>query len=477
MPLVFSQGVFRCEALGNEPETSVSPPQFPTPQRLPNCHPNLILVLRRTVYALLLWASFGSLWAQPVQTLTRIPADLPPNSEVFVFSDEEGALLLFQEGQEAEVLQLNSDLEVQHRFRVLGFPDETDMERLGFTYDEGELTVCYQSREDSEVVALWITPEEEGSQRVEMGLRQLLKGSTPWDNFTYEGSLHMLRFARGQGEIRLCRFEGGDEFQTLSFPLENADLLRGRRLQFSRLDSLDISQLEKTYARTKMYLRGADLYFSLDQDNGTYLIHINLEEESVEEYMVRLDLGENLAQHTASLLTPNFLYQAALLDQELYWWAHSLNYLQPGNTTAPAPMPLQLPETVDTYWVKPSGLEPTQLAPVELWAAWEEAPYFGIAQQITGDDIENPALQLAAVWPLQGHGLTGMVVSESVQSLLWTAYVDPFTGRLNTESQPIPLLSEVQAPRTPAHARSFQMGNRTFWGYYDATSGTYVIGE
>lgn len=413
--------------------------------------------------------------AQPVRELNRLPADsLPPGSEVYAFSNARGVLLLFQEGDQAEIFHLDDNLQLIDRFALTDLPPSEEVDRLGFTYREGRLNIIYRGKGSDEVQVLQVLPETASTQMFRMNMADLFRGSTQWANFTYQGALHMIRLPRSGDQIRLCRFEGGRDFHTEVFDLQRLTLGKDVQEGMVRIDSSNRHLLDQTYSPAKLYLQGNQLYLTLDQSGGTTVAQIDLDSNQKREYSLPTPTQQG---HSNSLLADLNLYQLAATTDSLYFRIYDLTSLKPLTTFAYTDDdPLDL-RTGPVAIREPDEQTQEELSLAEVLARWAEAPHLALALQPMGYDLVQ--LSLGAVWPLRNHGLTGIVIDEQSQSVSFPSLIDLRT--LVPASDQTPALVAKDFPperlRQGAMPVTFAMNGRKYWGYFDPASGEYVVGK
>jgi len=413
--------------------------------------------------------------AQPIRELNRLPADsLPPGSEVYAFSNARGVLLLFQEGDQAEIFHLDDNLQLVDRFALTDLPPSDEVDRLGFTYREGRLNIIYRGRDSDEVQVLQVLPESASTQMFRMNMADLFRGSAQWANFTYQGALHMIRLPRSGDQIRLCRFEGGRDFHTEVFDLQRLSLDREVQDGMVRIDSSNRHQLEKTYSPAKLYVQGNQLYLTHDQVGGTTVAQIDLDSNQKQEYTLPSPTQQGRSN---SLLADLNLYQLAATKDSLYFRIYDLTSLKSLTTFAYTDAdPLDL-RTGPVAISEPAGQTQEEWSLAEVLARWAEAPHLALALQPMGYDLVQ--LSLGAVWPLRNHGLTGIVIDEQSQSVSFPSLIDLRT--LVPASDQTPALVAKDFPperlRQGAMPITFAMNGRKYWGYFDPVRGEYVVGE
>jgi hypothetical protein len=413
--------------------------------------------------------------AQPIRELNRLPADsLPPGSEVYAFSNARGVLLLFQEGDQAEIFHLDDDLQLVDRFQLTDLPPSDAVDRLGFTYREGRLNIIYRRKDSDEVQVLQVLPKTASTQTFRMNMADLFRGSTQWANFTYQGALHMVRLPRSGRQIRLCRFEGGRDFHTEVFELEQLALGQSVQSQMVRIDSSNRHQLSQTYSPAKLYLQDNQLYLTHDQVGGTTVAQIDLATNQKQEYTLPTPTQQGRSN---SLLADLNLYQLTATSDSLYFRIYDLSSLKPLTTFAYTDAdPLDL-RTGPVVTRKSEGETQEELSLADVLARWDEAPHLALTLQPMGYDLVQ--LSLGAVWPLRNHGLTGIVIDEQSESVSFPSLIDLRTLVPASDQAPA-LVAKAFPPeqlRQGAMPISFAMNGKRYWGYFDPAKGEYVVGE
>ncbi len=423
------------------------------------------------IFATLALLITGSLFAQPLRELTRLKADLPLNADAYAFTNERGTLLLFQEGQQAHVFQLTPNLRILQQFKVLDLPEPSAYERLGFTYRDGNLYICYREKQTGLLQVVQVVQESESTEvfRVE----EELAGDLQWGTFTHGGILHIIRVPRFGDEIRLCRFEGRGEFSTTNYQVP-AGFTERLAAGVQRIDSSNVGQIAATYLHNKMYLQRDQLYLTLEDPGMTQVFHIDLTDQTQYLYEYPLPpstLGSN------SLLVDDHLLQLALTPDSLYFQVSPV-----GEGLLPflygysheEPLPLQ---NGPAAMMSPAGLEYHDMAAADIAAEWQDASHLALA--LEEGDIEHLILTCAGVWPEQERGISGAVIQEDIRSLAFQGYLSPFD--FHPISAPTTLMATKSFPpnslqRAPLLV-TFSQGGESYWGYYDRQDGSFVLGR
>lgn len=427
------------------------------------------LFLRR---CFLFLALAGGTWAASAQTLrelTRLDADLPPNAEAYAFSNERGALLLFQEGSQAQLLLLNPQLEVVRNFTVTDLPAPADFDRLGFTFQGGQLSICYRERGTGLLQVIQVNPEA-GETEV-FRLQDQLAGDLNWGTFTHEGILHMVRVPRFGNEIRLCRFEGGGEFNAFAYPVPQGftEQLAGG---VQRLDSSNRAQLSTTYWPAKMYLYDGQLYLTREDSGYTEVMHIDLATREAQFHEHHLPDGTRLSN---SLLLDDRLFQLGMSADSLFFGVSQVGDSLPLSQYRYHRAGLWRLREGPVVQRDPTGNQYLDLSSAEVSAAWDDAPHLALA--LTAQEEDRYLLACGAVWPQRERGLSGAVIHEQTRSLAFQSFLDIYS--LQPVGPPAELIATNRFPpeyfqRAPL-SLSFQLQQQRYWGYYDRQTGKFVL--
>ncbi|MEM9986076.1 MAG: hypothetical protein AAF804_13370 [Bacteroidota bacterium] len=430
--------------------------------------------MRRFLCLLLLGLNLSALFAQQIRELTRLETKLPPEAEVFAFSNSRGVLLLFQEGNTAQVFQLNPSLEVISQFVVSDLPQASDFDRIGFTYREGKLSICYLERRTQEVQVLEVWPEDAYTELFRIDEAELARGDLQWGTFTHEGVLHMIRTPRGGEEIRISKFEGGGAFSSQTYPVPQPfiEALSG---QVVRNDSSNQGSLDQTYSSAKMYLQSGLLTLTADQATGTDLLRLDLASEEAHYQRFDYPLGTRLGN---SIFDGERLLQFALSTDSFHVRASDIyGGYQTAEFTYEAQQDWPLRGENSAMAADEGGSYYVDYSCEELHTAWLEASHIGLGLAYPEPGIL--ALTLGSVAPSRERGLTGEVIQESARTLSFSTYLSAYN--LKPMFAPEGMVATRRFPpeeiRRQPQMLTFSIGDDAFWGYYEAETGSFLLGN
>ncbi|MEM7368833.1 MAG: hypothetical protein AAF587_09515 [Bacteroidota bacterium] len=278
---------------------------------------------RFSFFGLLLFV-LGILQAQPVdfQPLLELNPSITDSTAIHVLQGEGEITLIFLEETEAQIFVLSSDMDLRNSFRLSDLPLPEEYTFLGFTDMPGSLHFCYQHQTDGAYEVLSVEKETGEPEWFGIDMGRLPRHSVYWGSFTHEGILHILRMPRGGSSVRLCRFEGGQQFNTQEFELGHPEILQKAQYHFARVEADSSQGLESTWYPGKMYLKDDRIYLSLDELGSTHLVEINLLSEEKKEWTLpapgfSLGRDELISVKNNSLILGNYLYQAAASQDSL----------------------------------------------------------------------------------------------------------------------------------------------------------------
>ena len=430
--------------------------------------------MRRLFCLLLLGLNLSILVAQQIRELTRLETQLPPDAEVFAFSNSRGVLLLFQEGNTAQVYQLTPSLKVVNQFVVSDLPESRDFDRIGFTYRDGKLSICYLERTTQEVQVLEVWPEDAYTELFRIDEAEMARGDLQWGTFTHEGILHMIRAPRGGEEIRISKYEGGGAFSSQTYPVPQT-FIESLSGQVVRIDSSNQGSLDQTYAPAKMYLQAGLLTLTADQATGTDFLQLDLASDEATYQRFAYPLGTTLGN---SIFDGERLLQFALSPDSVHVWASDIyGGYQTAEFTYEAQQDWPLRGENSAKAEDEGGSYYVDYTCEELHAAWLEAAHIGLGLAYPEPGIL--ALTLGSITPSRERGLTGEVIQESAQTLGFSTYLSAFN--LKPLYAPEGMVATKRFPpeeiRRQPQMLTFSIGDDAFWGYYEAETGSFILGD
>ncbi|RMG60455.1 MAG: hypothetical protein D6722_20910, partial [Bacteroidetes bacterium] len=253
----------------------------------------------------------------PYRPLVRVDMPLSEEAEVYSFAGPDGATLFFREGSQARILLLDADLKVVRNLEVYDLPSQEEMELLGFTEAPEAIHLVYRSWVADAYYVVTVDRYDGRTQEHPISMGRLRERThVYWGTFTYEGTLHILRMPRDSRSLRLCRFEGGDNFNIEEFALEKEDFLEKTQYALTRIDPEEVPELGDTYPLGKMYHSGTNLYLTLEEPMSTYVVAIDLLNGEKEEFSLPTPSfvpgpQQSISFKTNSIILGHTLFQVA----------------------------------------------------------------------------------------------------------------------------------------------------------------------
>ncbi len=413
--------------------------------------------------------------AQPFEALIPIEESLGDSSEVAIFSDENGGILFVREGNSALVLALDRELRVKKQFRIFDLPPLDSHLRLGYTYKRGQLYIAYLDRKTKEYKGLSIFPDEESSRFSAIDMSRLSRGSVFWGTFTYEGILHIVRLPRGQASIRLCRFEGGEEFSAQEYPVLKDEFVQGMRDNLTRIDAENPPSLEKTYLPGKLYHYEDQLYLTLDDRGQTHVVHINLKTGLKDEFTLEAPGFQDSLTKSNSLILQDKIFQLAMSRDSVHLLVRELN--------SDKVLRSLLYDGRDEWEFQRGAMvledkngQTKQLSDRDSFLTHAyDMPYLGMGADLIADTLAE--LTFGAVRPTLIKGITGMILKTDFEKVY-------FSTLLNTRDLfPLLQLPEALANRRfppplfkeKPHFQTFKWEGKPYFGYYDRENGGFYL--
>lgn len=414
-------------------------------------------------------------FSQPFEKLIPIADNLAKNAEVYLFSDENGGLLFIKEENNGIVLKLDNELEVEKTFKVSGFPDKSSHEQLGFTYKDGLLFLAYLNKETEAYEVVSILSDTEGTQYSTIDMSRLSRGSVFWGTFTYKGALHIVRLPKDKATIRLCRFEGGEEFNAEEYQIESEEFANRMRNNLTRIDAEHPPTMDRTYLPGKLYHYEDQLYLTLDEATETHVVHINLRNGNKEEYSLPVVQFKDSLTKSNSLIVEDRVLQLAMCKDSLCLTIRDLNSrleLHKYQYTVNDDWDIQLWHAEQ---VLADGKIKNFSSHQEFFDQIYGMPYLAIGANMQADSkIE---FQLGGVSPLVTKGVTGIIIDQNFE----LAYLPSFIETQNDhfpQALPRLLVSNRFAGSqlsTKPNYRKLKWNGKSYFGYFDEARGGYYL--
>lgn len=432
----------------------------------------------------LLFLCVGMLQAQPAdfQPLLELNPDMSDSTTIHVFPSDEGITLVFLEETEAQIFVLSPDMDILGSFRLTDLPEKESYEFLGFTDMPGSLHFCYQQREDGAYEVLSVEKSTGQPEWFGIDMGRLPRHSVYWGSFTHEGILHILRMPRGGKSIRLCRFEGGKQFNTQEFQLGQPEILQKAQYHFARIEPDSKEGLGATWYPGKMYVNEDRIYLSLDEPGITYLVEIDLMSGEKKEWTVpapafAVGRDEMISVKNNSLILGDFLYQAAASSDSLVVDIKTLagdqtlvHYAYGGED--------EIEVLAGEFVTQNSEGETILLEDTKSWLnALASHPYLAISGSIMQDTLLE--LTIGGVKLKHNLGLTGLLVDEEVKSCYFSTLMSLPTH--SPKALPESDLAEMRFPPPifwgKPHLKGFASQDQQHLMYYDPNLQRVILGS
>lgn len=456
----FSFSIFLCELR----------PYFHTVNDCPM--KNLMLKILTCCFLFATYSAFG----QNFQPLTQIQVPLSDFAEVYSFSDDNGITLLFKEGTEAQLYLLDRNFQVKQNYTLYDLPSEGSLKKVGFTNLPDQLNIYYWAEDSDEYKVYAISKSAGTAQTLTFDVGRVRKGLIYWGTFTYDGVLHILRMPRNTNSIRICRFEGENNFDTREFSLDKADFLEKTDYELTRIEQPEELGITDVYLPGKMYHFGESVYLTLDEPGYTYLVSINLRTGQKTEQNI---VGPGFAQ------TPSWKSNSAFLDNHLYQLAVSEDSLKLQITDVSGNQIVRSYAfgSEDDFVIQTGGMkmqdergnEQSIFRTSDFLQEVSGSDYLAILAQ---NSLETQATELCmgGVKPLQVRGVSGLVLEETYRSVFFRSVLSE-PGYLPVSA---PLASSNRRPTFPRGEAHFVRGTfrgQIFRGYYDPRTKAFTIGK
>ncbi|MDX2249077.1 MAG: hypothetical protein SF052_19975 [Bacteroidia bacterium] len=413
--------------------------------------------------------SFG----QTFQPLNQISIPLSEKAEVYAFSDDAGITLLFKEGTEAQLYLLDHNFQVKQNYPLYDLPAAGVLEKVGFTNLPDQLNIYYWS-EDTDEYQVYSISKSAGlmeTRRFDVG--RLRKGLVYWGTFTFDGVLHILRMPRNTNTIRICRFEGEDNFDTQEFSLEKTDFLEKTNYELTRIENPEELQITDVYLPGKMYHYGENVYLTLDEPGFTYLISINLRTgQKTEQNITGPDFTSSYKSNSA-LLGKN-LYQVAVSTDSLRF---QITDIHSGSIVRKYAYGITDEISIQTGGMTirdEAGNEKPVFLTSDFFQEIGRSDYMAILAQ-NSSEAPMTEVYIGGVKPSQVRGVSGLLLDESFRTVFFRSVLS------HPAFLPVsaPLASSNRRPTFPRGEKYFVRGSskgRPFRGYYNPRTKSFTIG-
>ncbi|MEZ4777519.1 MAG: hypothetical protein R3D00_30360 [Bacteroidia bacterium] len=432
------------------------------------------LKLKFLSYFLLLAAY--PVFGQNFQPLAQIPVPLSGSAEVYAFSDENGITLLFKEGTEAQLYLLDLNFKVKQNYTLYDLPAEGRLQRVGFTNLPDQLNIYYWSEDSDEYQVYAISKSEGTAKTMNFDVGRVRKGLIYWGTFTFDGVLHILRMPRNTNTIRICRFEGEDNFDTREFSIDKADFLEKTDYELTRIEQPEELSLTDVYLPGKMYHYGESVFLTLDEPGFTYLVSINLRTgQKLEQNITGPGFAQLSSWKSNSAFLGNYLYQLAASEDSLKLQIMDVRGGQIVRSYAFGAEDDLAIQTGGITLMDELGNEKSIFRTADFLQEVARTDYLAILAQ-NSPEAPMTELCMGGVKPTQVRGVSGVVLDESYRSVFFRSVL----------SQPAflpvsaPLASSNRRPTFPGGEAHFVRGayrGQIFRGYYDPRAKAFKIGR
>lgn len=425
----------------------------------------------------LLSLSFSSL-AQSFRPLVQLDIQPTESTEVYAFSGPEGMTLLFKEGRQAQLFILNHQFEVQNQFPVYGLPEGNSLRQLGFTNQEKELHIYYWSEDLDEYEVYSISKDNGTSSNGKFDLGRTRKGHVYWGTFTYEGILHILRMPRSGNTIRLCRFEGGNNFSTEDFNINKPDFFEKTNFELSRIENPEEVLLTENYLPGKMYHYGDMVYLTLEEAESTYLVSIDLLNLNKTErsYSVPLSLPEDRSVlRSNSMVLGQELFQVAASQDSVALLIRNISTGRVMNSFRYGKDETIGIQTGNIIATNQEGDQVVVYSTRDLLSDITASSYIAINAREVPDNSEIE-LCIGSVQPSSIKGISGIVLDESYETTFFRSILRK--PSFQPISAPIASVDRKRIfPNSEPHSIKWRHQGKTFKGYYDRRKGKFILGR
>ncbi|MEL6843029.1 MAG: hypothetical protein AAFP02_07420, partial [Bacteroidota bacterium] len=425
-------------------------------------------------YLLAFLALAASLNAQSFQPLTEIETELGQQAQAFSFQDAEGVTLLFQERGQARIFLLDPNMKLRQSFVLNNLPQRSNLRPLGFTNRTDALHFYYLDLETGVYEAFSVSKQDGRSEQYRLNLRER-RAHLHAGAFTYQGTLHIVRMPKGSNVIRLCKFEDGGDFDTREIVLQREDFAQKVDYQLTTIHPDSTIELAHTWQNAKMYQYGPYLYLSLDEAGRTYLAEIDLTSgRQSERSLAAPSLGPDPLHYKAnSLLWQDILIQFATSEDSL---KIQLRDLRSGAVMSQYAYGRD--QKIDIMqgqllYQSAEGANQTVKNTSEFLSYCADAPKLAVAAKSLPDSLL--IFVAGAVRPVQERGLSGIVLSESYETVWFETQLD-----LISLAPALPIASSprwARAQEKRPQQIQFDWQKQDYVGYYDRRRGKFVIGR
>ena len=417
----------------------------------------------------------------PAQTpLTKIKLPFSDDTEVFSFTDEDGVTLLFRENGEARLYLLTHDLKVKASYEVFDLPTGIGLQEVGFTNHSESISLYYWEESIDAYRVLSIRKEDGSTSRHSFQIGRERKGHLYWGSFTYNGMLHILRMPRNSQVIRICRFQGEDEFSTNEYEVDRKDFLEKTEYKLNRIENPADLKLHETYLPGKLYQYGEMVHLSLEEGDSTLLVSINLHTGAKEERAYECPIflfGEEESSKikTNSMILNQYLYQVAANRDSL---SLAIRDLKQGNLINEYRYGKE--DFIDIRhgemeFVESTGKSYPLRDTKELLVQIDDAEHLSITAK-PENDTNLVSLTVGAVQISSIVGVSGVVLDEKIDVAFFRSVLD--TWRFEPHPGPLAEVSDRRAWMSNLPGKThWKAKGKSFWGYYDTNLGEYVIGN
>ncbi|MDX1906664.1 MAG: hypothetical protein SF053_06480 [Bacteroidia bacterium] len=416
---------------------------------------------------LLLCLVWQRLTAQPVFQ-TVMPLSDGATSWSVVHPD--GVALLLADGGEARLFLLSPDMSVQASWRVQGLPRPEEMQMLGMTVSDQEVSLYFRSGDGEAWQAMVVRKETGSSSQVVLDPALLRGRSAYWGTVTQGGRLHVLRIPPEGRGLRLCRFEGGQALRTLDMPVRRWDILQRYQQRLVQVVPDEVPSLAAVASPAKLYPGEGYVRITLDAPDSTHILEIDLTLGQIQEYAIAMpQTATAVRYHT--FLHGDWLIQAVLGTDSVIV---ALHHLRTGRSAGTLALGRGSVLAASLYQTDESG-ETRSLSDIGSWMDLALlAPGWAVSVR-SGPDSAGYELLLGGLTPVQVRGATGLVLETQYREVVLSCQMQG--GSLQPAGLPLAAGRQpVSVFRTKKPARTvFTWQGRQYVGFYDPVRKVYQV--
>lgn len=215
----------------------------------------------------------ASVSAQQTQLASRIPGT-PQQTEFLPFSDHLSVIFIHENA--AEIIVMDRDFNPLFERAVYDLGLGPGAVYLGVSEEQTGWHLYFLSR--GSLVGVKIP--RGGDTRI---VRMEGYGNANFSgSFSFNGTMHLLRMSGWDNELRLVKFRDGQQVFSETFPIATTDFVSRASGDFHKMGE-ESATLDESFHTAKWYRFGDRLVFTLDTDNATEMVEIDLLTSTVHE--------------------------------------------------------------------------------------------------------------------------------------------------------------------------------------------------